>query len=340
MAIQFMDGFDLYNVIADFALKPGVNQPSGALQLISPGRFGGRAMESSFFQNAICDVVLGSGNTKSVGFAYRMDTVANCTTGAAFLYFRGTGGTVDVCKLGVDVNGALVMGRGDFTTNKICNSANGVIVANTWAYIEIELTRSATVGAVTVYVNGVSVCAASAANTGAVAVDSIRWGLGPIAGANATRDTDDFYITDTATRLGESRIDVLRPSADTATADWTPLSGTRASNVDDTTQDGDTTYVSDATVGHKDLYDVANLPISPTTVRAVQTILFARKDDAALRQIRNNLKSGTTAANGTTRTLGSSYAMFTDLYELDPNTAAAWTGTTVNAAQLGLELVT
>jgi hypothetical protein len=133
---------------------------------------------------------------------------------------------------------------------------------------------------------------------------------------------------------------MIRPSADTAQKDWTPSTGTTNFNmVNETIENQDTNYVAAGTVGNKDLYDVTDLSFSPSVVRAVQTLLFARKDDATTRSIRNNLKSGATTANGTTRAMGATYAMFTDLYATDPNTSAAWTGTAVNAAQLGIEVV-
>jgi hypothetical protein len=333
MTILWMDGFDVYASMADVGLK-GYNTFTG--NTLQTGRFTGQCYRNTTGLSPLAFGVT-SGDTKSIGFAFRDSDLSTSSTGKAFMTFRGTGQTVDVCKLGVDVNGALVFGRADFTTNKICNSANGVIAVNVWNYIEVELTRSATVGVVNVKCNGTVVATASAANTGAVAVDGISLFADFVQGS---RDVDDLYVIDVATALGESRIDVIRPSADTAQKDWTPSTGvTNFNMVNETLENQDTNYVADGTVGHKDLYDVTDLSFSPSVVRAVQTLLFAKKDDATTRSIRNNLKSGATTANGTTRAMGASYAMFTDLYATDPNTAAAWSASAVNAAQLGIEVV-
>ena len=136
-------------------------------------------------------------------------------------------------------------------------------------------------------------------------------------------------------------MDYLPPSADTATEDWTPSTGTNsAALLDEIPMNNDTDYVSSATVGHKDLFDMTNLGTTPTTIDGVQTVLAARKDDAATRDVRTNFKSGTTTVNGTTRAMSAGYVISSDLYLLDPDTGAAWTAAGVNASQLGFEVVT
>jgi hypothetical protein len=157
---------------------------------LQTGRFGGQCYRNTTGLAPLAFAVT-SGDTKSIGFAFRDSDLSGSSTGKSFLTFRGTGQTVDVCKLGVDINGALIFGRGDFTTNKICNSVNGVIAVNVWNYIEVELTRSATVGVVNVKCNGTVVATASAANTGAVAVDGISL-FADFVGGN--RDVDDSPI--------------------------------------------------------------------------------------------------------------------------------------------------
>ena len=134
--------------------------------------------------------------------------------------------------------------------------------------------------------------------------------------------------------------DTLRPTADTAEADWTPSAGAdHYAVVDEATINGDTDYVSAATPGALDLYEMSNLSFTPDTVHAVQVTMVARKDDAEARQVRTKLKSGTTTADGTTQAMATSYLPYGDLYETDPDTAMAWTPGGVNAMQVGIEVV-
>jgi hypothetical protein len=176
-------------------------------------------------------------------------------------------------------------------------------------------------------------------NTGSSSIDAVV--LSSDGSFSTQRIYDDLYMTNTATRVGERRIDVLRPSADTAQKDWTPSTGTNNSAlVDDTTFNDDTDYVSASTVGNKDLYDIGNLGFTPAAITALQVTYRARKDDATTREIRANVKSGSTTANGATKGMTTSYQTFFDIYETDPATSAAWTTSAVNALQIGPEVVT
>ena len=137
--------------------------------------------------------------------------------------------------------------------------------------------------------------------------------------------------------LGDVKVVTLRPNADTAQADFTPSAGSAhyslvAEAPDD---DGDASYVESGTVGHKDLYGYQDLTGTPAAIMAVQVATVARKDDAGSRSLRAVLKSGATTANGATRVLGTSYALYDDRFEVDPATEAAWTKAGVDALQAG-----
>lgn len=152
---------------------------------------------------------------------------------------------------------------------------------------------------------------------------------------------DDYYLTDTAARLGEQKVTTSRASANTATAQWAPLTGASGvAMVLDVVVDGDTTYIFDATVGHKSLFDMANFaaPV-PLAITAVQTSFTARKDDATTRQVRAFNVSGATTTSGATENMSASYVKYNDIYPTDPNTGAAWTPAAVDALQVGVEVV-
>jgi hypothetical protein len=171
-------------------------------------------------------------------------------------------------------------------------------------------------------------------------VDRIRFQLN---GLNqfSTPTIDDVYITNGGTRLGESRVVVLYPNADTADADWTPRTGVdHFATVDETTVNGDTDYVASGTVGDLDLYEMSDLGVTPDSIHAVQVTMCARKDDAATREVRSKVKSGATTANGAPHALTANYVYYRDIFETDPDTSMAWTSGGVNATQIGPEVVT
>jgi hypothetical protein len=71
---------------------------------------------------------------------------------------------------------------------------------------------------------------------------------------------------------------------------------------------------------------------------AVQLATVARKDDAGGRSLRAVLKSGA-AANGATRVLGTTYALYDDRFEIDPATGATWTKAGIDALEAGMKIV-
>lgn len=324
MAIIRIDGFDLYSVTVPISARWSV---TGSTPTYQTGRFAGQCVRLPSTSAIMAAVTLG--DTFAVGFAHRAVGLAGGFTFA--LRFRNSTTLVD--ELNITDTGALRWTQNG--TQKGISAAN-LIVDSVWNYIEIEFTRSASVGVFTVYLNGTSVLTASAQNLGASQIDNIL-----ITGTNGSNDVDDFYMTNVATKLGESRVDTIRPSADTAQKNWTPSTGTNNSaNVDETTYNGDTDYNSSSTVGNYDLFDVTDMAFTPSTVRAVQAVVCARKDDATTRQIRSKLKSGATTQNGATTSLTTTYNTNADIYETDPNTGSAWAASAVNAAQLGVEVVT
>jgi len=134
-------------------------------------------------------------------------------------------------------------------------------------------------------------------------------------------------------------VPTLFPSGAGSSTQMTPSAGSNFQCVDETSPNGDTDYVSDSVVGHKDLYAMGNLPSTSGTIKGIQVLSYDRKDDAGTRQIKNKIKSGATEADGATVTLGTSYVYVRDIFEHDPDTGAPWTPSGVNAIEAGTEIV-
>jgi hypothetical protein len=118
-----------------------------------------------------------------------------------------------------------------------------------------------------------------------------------------------------------------------ATASITVTSN--ATLVDEAAQDGDATYVYSSTNGHEDLYDLADLAATPTSIVGVQSRMFAKKSDSGTRNGQIRVKSGGTEVGGTDTALSTSYTWLNKVDTVDPNTSAAWTASAVNALQVG-----
>jgi hypothetical protein len=334
MALVLMDGFDLYSSAAHISRRGWV--PGAAGISLQTGRFGtGQALRISSANSVPVVHAITSDDTICVGVAIKSSNIgAHAANGSDVIQLMN--GSTVIARVGFTSSGHVRIGRGDYTTNLIATSGPSIVLTDVYNFFEIEFTRDASAGEVDIYMNGTLVATASSANTGASAIDNI----GLVSGID-NKDFDDLYVVNAATKLGECKIETIRPSADTATSDFTPSTGSdNFAMVDETLIDDDTTYNSSATAAHKDLFDLANLAETPSAVKAVQLVLTARKDDTDTREIRTNMKNGSTTTNGTTRGLSTSYVMYTDIYETNPDDAAPFDGTDINAMQLGYEVVT
>lgn len=328
MAIIFMDGFDLYGNNTQPPTRGYLQvtgDPSGNT------RFGVGQSWRTNGNSPLTFPPIAALSAMTVGFALSDERVDG-GNGSRIFSFKNGGTTVGV--FGYDSTGAIRFARDDFGSNQFGITAPGLIAPNVWNYIEIEFTRHASAGAFNIYKNGALVLSGTGLNTGAVDVNTVQFSSDV-----GDRCIDDFYMIDAATRLGECRIDTLRPTADTATKGFTPNSGSNNfSRVSDATLDGDSSYNSATTPGFKDLFDVSDLSVVPSAIFAVQTIFAARKDNTDLSQLCVDIKSGATSVQGGTRTLSTSYNFYTDIFPTDPATSAAWTASAVNALQLGYEI--
>jgi hypothetical protein len=340
MAIVLVEGFDLLtgaDVLTKYPLSDTLS-PS-----VVAGRFGGQAfVADSSNQNRFLGLAIAATTTLAVGAALELPSGtlsgAGGSPGTGLIRFYDSANNI---QGGVQVgsNGTLYITR---STNVVLATGNpGDLVGGVFNYIEVEWTLSDTVGAVNVYVNGalkVSCSGVDNKNSANNNVSQIRFTTSGT-GNNGLK-VDDVYVTNTAARLGECKVETLSPTADSGTQQWGRSAG--ANNyalVDEKPENGDTDYVTAATAGLIDRYVMADLSDVPASIFAVQPVLFGRKDDAATRSIRTSMVSGATTANGTTLALTNSYLQALTIYELDPNTSGAWTPSAVNALLLGPESV-
>jgi hypothetical protein len=341
MAIVMIEGFDLYNGTGT-GTGLGAKWSSATSASLVTGRSGGQAMRiGQGAGGANCTRTLPSTyNAFAHGLAFRAVTLPlNNNVSPACAYVSA--GTF---QWGWQVNssGAIVVYRYSsfFAGTLLGTSANGVIVANTFHYIQIESQISATVGTVTIKVDGVAVLTLTGLNNknaGTSTIDSICFGGGGAYGGGSgyNQDMDDMYFVDTNAAIGERRVETLRPSADVAQGFARSAGTANFSLVNETLADGDTTYVQGSNVGDVDTYDFGDLSSTPFAISAVQMSIFGEKTDVTTRSIAAQVKSGATTSDGSNLALATTYAKLERIMETDPNTSAAWTATAVNALRAG-----
>jgi hypothetical protein len=334
VSLRFMDGFDHY-ATADISLKWTSSSSYGIAA--TGGRFGAGKGFTSF---------------GSAGYVYKtLDNQATWIVGCAY---NGPAATSQVIVALLDAGSAQIELRLD-ASNHVVVTRNGTVLGTSVAtfnptiyhYYELKATIHPSTGSYEVQVDGLSVLSGSGANTRNTAnsyANQVSFLGSPASGGtNLGTNLDDIYICDGTGAannnfLGDTRIYSLYPASAGNSTQWTPSAGANYAAVDEAAQNGDTDYVADSTVGHTDTYTMQDMPAG-AVVKAVQTNLVVRKDDAGLRQVAPVLRPVATDRVGTTVTLATSYVIATQQYDTNPETSAAWTAAEVNATEFGVTVI-
>lgn len=160
----------------------------------------------------------------------------------------------------------------------------------------------------------------------------------------------DIYICDDAGSvnndfIGPCRVLTLHPDADGDDEDWSTSSGSDSyALVNETSPaDDDSDYIEDSTTGNRSLFTYDNVPTGMgSNIKGVQLCTLARITDATNYDLKNTVKSGSSLYYDSAVTIDQQ--SYTDMeqqkwiMETDPDTAAAWTESGLNAVQCGVEV--
>ena len=229
----------------------------------------------------------------------------------------------------------------------ITQSAPSVLLPNTWQYVEVKVLHAlSATGTVDVRVGGVTVISETGKITadpgGAAYCSRLDW-----QGNNdGTTDIDDIYVCDATGALnnnflGDIRVDVLKPNGVGRIQQWGVTgAATHHEATDETTLDGDTTYISESVLNDVDVVAMEDLPADVTSVLGVQACIAAKKADLGAREITTMIGDGVSEVASTNEKYlwMSAYGYLLTQYDQDPVSAAAWTPAKVNAAQLGVKI--
>lgn len=153
----------------------------------------------------------------------------------------------------------------------------------------------------------------------------------------------DLIIWD---KVGSSNIDFVGPmTVYTLPMNGDILSGWIGSDplvdqytlIDDLDPD-DTQYISaDQSLPLPAIFNFQNLPEDVVAVKALQTSVRRRKTDGGEGQMTVSLISGVSKDAGTNKTVPINFAYQWDISEIDPDTLASWTPARVDAAQIEID---
>lgn len=271
----------------------------------------------------------------------------SATSGAASLIAILDSGTAQLQLYYSNVGGVykLVLQRGDAfsggSTQLAISTLN--ITANVLHDIEMKAVIDNSVGSVTVKVDGVTFITYSGdtQQTANAFGESIRFGY--YSNASVIRDFYHVYIMDGTgsdhnDMVGPLKSTTCRPTGAGNYTQFTPSTGSNWQNVDDSTQDGDSTYNADGTVNDIDSFVINDSPTGATSIIGVSKFLWARRDDATTRKIAAMFRISGTDYVGVDQTMALSYAGYRDQFGNSPATSSAWGISEFNNAESGYKV--
>jgi hypothetical protein len=296
---------------------------------------------------------VGSGNTFVLGYGMKYAShVTEPNTGSQGLYIET--GVDEQCHIETESDSGLGV-RLHLKRGSTIVATSSYFGFGVWHYFEWKLTvRTATAGAYELRHNGVldiSGTSVDLASSGGDGWDVFSWRYSSNVGT--TLFYDDVYICDgTGAKnndfLGPSIVEAVEVSANgvsnqfdqnsSVSAAYTHVDDAGSSAPDDSTLGG---YIGSDTNAHKDLFAMTDLTQISGTIHAVQLGVQMAMGATGTRTVKTKYRDpDTTQADGTSRVVDSTvYDEFTEVFDNNPASAAAWDVTDIDGGQFGVEVV-
>lgn len=240
-----------------------------------------------------------------------------------------------LCSLSLRTTGAIIILN---SAGAVVAETDGpVIVARSKQHIEWKTTLDAAAGAVEVRVDGVTVLTATdlvLTNTPAA-----QFAVHTLTGAAAgTYYMYDLIAWDTSGArnndfFGSVSVQTMFLDSDVALGGWTLTGGATGHAILSTVPPNDANFLEAAIPPVTACsFGLTALPADITSVRALMTLVRAKKTDGGDGSLQVSLLSGGAAVNGANRPITPAFTYWFDVQETDPHTGVAWTPVSANAA--------
>jgi len=361
MGVSFVEGFDWAGSAAAISEKWSVGN-SGTGLTLETGRDGvGQCLRwasaqvtTAIWRQLPRSMADGQDHRFMVGFAFRISAYpSGDISNIIGLY----GDTDDGRQAGVGISPAGVIGwvRNGGVGQRPFLSHPEPISLNVWHHfmceVQIEDTGASSM-TYDLYLDGKIVSMRSAISVRTIDTDPvIDMRIGPTS-AMGTVDIDDFWMmvhddgVAPTSLLGDVVVSTIHPDGDGNTSAWTRNTGTNdwemvdeAAGVD---HDGNTTYVSSQTAGQQSLFTFGAVNAAADSVVSALAINYVSSKEAAL----GGPGFHAVKRTGTTTVVDDSFVMQSgqDDYVtaqkiwITDGEDAAWTETTINSSEFGMEV--
>jgi len=233
------------------------------------------------------------------------------------------------------------------------DTPNGSFPEDEWHYLEVKYRFHQTLGTMEIKIDGVTQASNSAQDTIPAGADgTVDWIQ---IGGTTTNEVNAFYFTDFYIAdgdgsirndfLGEVEVQPLVPNADGFHTDFTPLSSTNISNVDETgDHDGDTSYNAGTTAGDQDSYDMDTVTgLAGRQILGLQVEVIAEKNDTGTKHARPFIRPVSTDQFGASQPLvNGTYEMlkngaYMHIWEQNPDDSLDWEQADIDGLEIGIE---
>lgn len=345
----FLDGFDHY-ASADITSK---YEAIGSNLAISSSVFrtSGKALQCSSASGSWVNKGVGAARNFCVGFGLYITTASTAATIASqsscLFAASDSLSAISLGQVGIGLlqDGLIHAIRGPLAGSNNFNGAadlgqsTTVISTNTWYFIELRGFIDNTAGQLELRINGVVQFNLSGIDTQQQTFNNFHY-LTLYAPSGGTHFDDTYMRTsneataETGGFLGDIKVKPYYPNGDGTYSAMTPSTGTTHYTLVDETNPTTTDYVSSNTALQKDSYTFQDLS-ETGSIKAVQLNVYAAKDDGGFRGLDLFTKSGATEDFATSQPLSTTPVYKMKVWEKDPNTAADWSQTNLNAAEFG-----
>jgi hypothetical protein len=273
------------------------------------------------------------------GAGWRVGAFENGGTVASHAGFR-FGTAQSFSKVRVMPNGDTGGIRVYIDTTLVATSANGLIAAGTWFWLEAKVTCGTGTAIIEVRLNGLEIINLTGQTIVGPVASIGLYSDNSAAGPNMSFDDWVWWDTvggDIVDFMGDTFVIVADPTADTAVADYVPTpAGTLFSTVDERTP-SDTDYIQGNVIADaaEFTHPVFNLGVGAIAAIASQTRAF--KSDAGAASYKTGIASVAATSMGEEIALATGPNVHSHIAERNPNGNVSWTQAAANAARLRVE---
>ncbi len=335
MAVLLYDSYDHYDD-ADI-LKKWPQSLNGAIVTGGAHGNGAQLHEFSYIQAALP----ASGDTFVMGTYINPGVAGGAQPGFGYAFCVVIDGATAQCYIDWDGSGFIKAYRGNGT---LLGTSSAAMSFGIQQFVEAKFKIHSSTGTVEVRINRATVLSLTGQNTqlsGTAQWNAVRMSCGAPTGGRVCIFDDTYILDGTGSKntfLGPVRAVALFPTGAGASTDFTPSAGSNWQNVDEASQDGDTTYNTATTPGDHDTYQMGNLGITGDII-AVQTNMIVRSDAAGAETVAPMLRVNGTDYQGATVGVSTSYVDKREVFEVSPDTGVDWTVSEVDGTEPGMKLV-